>query len=161
MIAAEPATYHVPEDPGSPVPVGGYVVACVTFYEQGLGASSHRFLRYLLWFYGMELHHLTPSRILHITIFVTLCEAYMGIEPHFDLWNHFFCVRLLPSSGTEAVVFGGVDIYVKYGHGFNPCFHLPMPGSMDGWWKVRFFLRNNADASLPVFTSSLLFPQRN
>jgi hypothetical protein len=26
--------------------------------------------------------------------FVTLCEAYMGIEPHFDLWNYFFCAQL-------------------------------------------------------------------
>jgi hypothetical protein len=22
--------------------------------------------------------------------FVTLCEAYMGIEPHFNPWNYFF-----------------------------------------------------------------------
>jgi hypothetical protein len=33
----------------------------------------------------LELHHLTPSGILHIAAFVTLCEAFMGIEPHFDL----------------------------------------------------------------------------
>jgi hypothetical protein len=26
--------------------------------------------------------------------FVTLGEAYMGIEPHFDLWNYFFRARL-------------------------------------------------------------------
>jgi hypothetical protein len=28
--------------------------------------------------------------ILHMVAFVTLCEAYMGIEPHFNLWNYFF-----------------------------------------------------------------------
>jgi hypothetical protein len=22
--------------------------------------------------------------------FVILCESYMGIEPHFDMWNYFF-----------------------------------------------------------------------
>jgi hypothetical protein len=26
--------------------------------------------------------------------FMTLCEAYMGIEPHFDLWNYFFHTQL-------------------------------------------------------------------
>jgi hypothetical protein len=26
--------------------------------------------------------------------FVALCEAYMGIEPHFNLWNYFFHVWL-------------------------------------------------------------------
>jgi hypothetical protein len=25
--------------------------------------------------------------------FVTLCESYMGVEPHDDLWN-YFCARL-------------------------------------------------------------------
>jgi hypothetical protein len=28
------------------------------------------------------MHHLTPSGILHIAAFVTLCESYMGIYPH-------------------------------------------------------------------------------
>jgi hypothetical protein len=33
--------------------------------------------------------------------------------------------------------------------------------SMDGWWKVWFFLRNDADAPLPMFTSSCLILQPN
>jgi hypothetical protein len=56
---------------------------------------SHQSLRSLLQYYGLELHHLTHSGILHIVAFVTLCEAYMGIEPHFDLWTYFFRVWLL------------------------------------------------------------------
>jgi hypothetical protein len=47
---------------------------------------------------------------MHISAFMTLCEAYMGIEPHFHLWNHFFRARLLLGSGVEAVVLGGLDI---------------------------------------------------
>jgi hypothetical protein len=26
--------------------------------------------------------------------FVSLCEPYMGIEPHFNVWNYFFHARL-------------------------------------------------------------------
>ena len=26
--------------------------------------------------------------------FVTLCEGFLGISPHFDLWRHFFAVTL-------------------------------------------------------------------
>jgi hypothetical protein len=51
---------------------------------------SHRFLHSLLQFHGQELHQLTPLGILHMATFVTLCEAYVGIEPHFELWNYFF-----------------------------------------------------------------------
>jgi hypothetical protein len=94
MTAMELATCRVPEDPTSPPLAGGYIVVCAAFYERGFGVPSHRFLRSLLQFYGLELHHLTPSRILHIAAFMTLCEAFMGIEPHFDLWNYFFRTRL-------------------------------------------------------------------
>jgi hypothetical protein len=83
MIAVKLATCRVPTDPASLPPVGGYIVACVAFYERGFGVPSHRFLCSLLQFYGLELHHLTPSGILHMVAFMTLCEAYMGIEPHF------------------------------------------------------------------------------
>jgi hypothetical protein len=46
---------------------------------------SDLFLHSLLQFYSLEPHHVTPSEILHVANFVTLCEAYMGIEPDFDL----------------------------------------------------------------------------
>jgi hypothetical protein len=72
MIATELATYHVLEDPASPAPVGGYVVSYTVFYERGFGVPSHRFLSLQLQFYGLELHHLTPSGILHIVAFMTL-----------------------------------------------------------------------------------------
>jgi hypothetical protein len=52
MTVAELMTCRVPEDPASPVLVGGYVVACMVFYEWGFGVPSHRFLRSLLRFYG-------------------------------------------------------------------------------------------------------------
>jgi hypothetical protein len=44
MTVAELATYHVPEDPAPPVLAGGYVVACVAFYEREFSVPSHGFL---------------------------------------------------------------------------------------------------------------------
>jgi hypothetical protein len=109
MTAVELATCCVSEDPTSPALVAGYVMVCTAFYEQGFGVSSHQFLHSLLLFYGLELHQLTPSGILHMAAFVNLCEAYMGIEPHFDMWNYIFRVRLQQGSDAEVVVLGGVD----------------------------------------------------
>ena len=43
----------------------------------------------------MELQHLTPNGIQHIAASVTLCEGFLGISPHFNLWWHFFTVTLL------------------------------------------------------------------
>jgi hypothetical protein len=33
---------------------------------------------------------MTPSGVLHIAAFMTLCEAYLGIDAEFNLWNYFF-----------------------------------------------------------------------
>jgi hypothetical protein len=44
--------------------------------------------------------------------FVTLCEADIGIEPHFNLWGYFFQARLRQGSEVEAVALGSVDISV-------------------------------------------------
>jgi hypothetical protein len=85
MIVVDCASYLVPVDLASPALARGYIVVCAVFYERGFGVSSHRFLYSLLQSYGLELHHLTPSRILHMVAFVTLCEAYIGIEPHLKL----------------------------------------------------------------------------
>jgi hypothetical protein len=78
MTAVQLMSCHVSKDLASPMPTGGYIMACVAFYECGFGVPSHRFLRSLLQFYGLELHHLNPLGILHIAAFVTFCEAYMG-----------------------------------------------------------------------------------
>jgi hypothetical protein len=113
----------------------------------------------LLYFYVLELHHLTPSGILHIAAFMNLCEAYMGIEPHFDLWNYFFRAWLLPGSDTEAVVWGGVDFFVWSASRVNPYFCFPMSYPPAGWRKVWFFLRNNTDTPLPIFMGFRPVPQ--
>jgi hypothetical protein len=101
MTAVELATCHVPEDPASRAPAGGYVVACTTFYEWGFGVPSHQFLCSLLRSYSLNLHHLTPSGILHMAAFVTLCEAYIGIDPHFNLWHYFFGAQLRQARTQE------------------------------------------------------------
>jgi hypothetical protein len=52
MTVVKLTVCRLPMKPVFPVPVGGYVVSFVAFYE--------RFLHSLLWYYGLELHHLTP-----------------------------------------------------------------------------------------------------
>jgi hypothetical protein len=52
------------------------------FLKLGLALPSCSFFRGLLYFYGLELHHLNPNSICHIAIFIHFCEAFLGIEPH-------------------------------------------------------------------------------
>jgi hypothetical protein len=90
MMAVELLAYRVPGVLAFPTSADGYVVTVMEFYERGFGTPLHRFLRSLLRYYGLELHHLTPSGVLHIAAFVTLSEAYLRIDPELDLWKYFF-----------------------------------------------------------------------
>lgn len=46
----------------------------------------------MLWYYWLELHHLNPNSILHIVVFMMLCEAFHRVDPHQGTWKYFFCV---------------------------------------------------------------------
>ena len=46
----------------------------------------------LLDFYALNLTHLNPNSVLQIVVFVHLCEAFLGILPHFGLWKYLYPV---------------------------------------------------------------------
>jgi hypothetical protein len=66
------------------------VISFTAFHRVGLGLPLHPFAWGLLFFYGLYRHDLTPEGVLHIVTFVTLCEAFLGIAPHFTLWRWVF-----------------------------------------------------------------------
>ena len=68
----------------------GEVIAFTSFLERGLGFPYSSFFSGLLRYYRIQLHHLTPNSFVHISIFVHLCEAFLGIEPHFELFRFLF-----------------------------------------------------------------------
>jgi hypothetical protein len=62
--------------------------------------------------YGVQLHQLTPNSILHIACFITLCDSFLGIEPHFLLWKYLF--RLRPSVAlTKKPELGGAVVSIR------------------------------------------------
>jgi hypothetical protein len=42
-----------------------------------------------------------PNSLLHIACFITLCEAFLGINPHWGLWKYLFHLR--PNATKEQV----------------------------------------------------------
>jgi hypothetical protein len=158
MAVAELEACHVPEAPAFPALVNGYVVSFVAFYEQGFGTPPHRFLCLLLQYYNLKLHHLTPSGVLHIAAFVTLCVAYLRIDPEINLWKYFFYVRHLQDPKVELTTSRGAVIHVKARHGLDPYLEIPMPRSMKGRRKKWFYLRNNASTPIPTFTGGRPVP---
>jgi hypothetical protein len=74
-------------------PPPGFRVIFLAFLLRGLSLPPHPFLRGLLFAYGVQLHDLNPNTILHIACFITLCECFLGIEPHWALWRRIFMIR--------------------------------------------------------------------
>ena len=85
------------EGHGRPFEKTSEIVLFKAFVECGLAISACDFLWGLLFFWGVQLDHLTPNSILHIAIFVQLCEAFLGIHPHFDLFKSLFSLNPYPN----------------------------------------------------------------
>jgi hypothetical protein len=58
-------------------------------------------MRVLLHYYGVELHNFNPNSIAQAAIFAAVCEGFLGIDPHWDLWLHLFTAEFFVAT-TEA-----------------------------------------------------------
>jgi hypothetical protein len=56
-------------------------------------------MRALLHHYGVELQHFSPDAISATTIFAAMCEGYLGMMPHWELWLHLFRGELFHTPG--------------------------------------------------------------
>ena len=102
------AHWRVPEKEEFPQPCPDKVVSFLTFQERGLGYPTHWFLRGLHNEWGLELQHLNPMGVLHIAGFVTVCKAFLGMEPHADLFWLFFSGRAMTAGNlAETAPVGG------------------------------------------------------
>jgi hypothetical protein len=125
-------------DEVTPYPEPGYRVIFRDFLLRGLSIPAHKFLCVLLFIYGVQLHQLTPNSILHIACFITLCECFLGINPHWGLWRRIFFIRRNASKGTVHDV-GGTIISVR---GDTKYFDIKMSESIQDWRKKWFYLKD-------------------
>jgi hypothetical protein len=92
--------------------------------------------------YGLELHHLNPNSICHISIFIYFCEAFLGIEPHWDLFRFLFRIKPQPSSKNLSVA-GGAGIQLRQQAG-DKYLSYKFPSNLPGWKNHWFYIENHA-----------------
>jgi hypothetical protein len=131
-----------PGDESSPHPPIGFRVTFVDFLIRGLSTPVHEFLRGLLFIYGIQLHQLTPNSLLHISIFVTLCECFLGIHPHGSLWKRIFYLRR-NNSRNVTYNMGGVCICVRPEAGY---FDVKFADSVQGWRTKWLYIKDESTA---------------
>jgi hypothetical protein len=103
--------WMVPPSGADPTPPLGYVLSFVSFHERGFGVPASRFMLALLHYYGVELHNFNRNSIAQAAIFAAVCEGFLGIDPHWDLWTHLFSVELFALTTGEKKVRMAVQAY--------------------------------------------------
>jgi len=85
--------WHPARGESFPTPCGDELMVFEDYFYRGVGVPIHPFLCGLIDYYGISLCNLGPNSILHVSVFIHFCEAYLDILPHFDLLCHFFCLK--------------------------------------------------------------------
>ena len=128
------------------------MVSFLTFHERGLGYPTHWFLCGLLNEWGLELQHLNPTRVLHVTGFVTICEAFLGMEPHMGFFRRIFTGQALSEGKLPRTVpVGGFALQKKP----RPSGSYPAYSPYDsnqGWHGEWFYIKNPIEVPFLLFT---------
>jgi hypothetical protein len=146
VIAAD-ASIVFPGTERIPKPPSGHQVMFLAFLLRGLSLPAHEFLHGLLFVYGVQLHQLTSNSILHIACFITLCDSFLGIDPHWILWKFLFRLHPSVSLGKNPEL-GGAIVSVRVESHY---LEFNMAVSFQGWRKKWFYIQDKKVASSDQF----------
>ena len=117
------------------------IVLFSPWVERGFALPGSDFLNGLLYYFDLDVHHLTANSIIHLSIFTHLCEAFLGIEPHWDLFRYFFHVKPHPVWDNCNVV-GGAGIQLRQ-KTRKEYLEYKLPSNVD-WRDHWFYIENHA-----------------
>jgi hypothetical protein len=133
-----------------PTPNTNEMVVFTPFFQRRFSLPACDFLRGLLDHYKIELVHLNPNSILLISIFVHLCEVFLGIPPNFALFKNYLFLKYQPCAANHKVV-GGVGLQTCPRAGF---LDLPLKTSLRGWHGTWFYCENHDPSLHPSWANS-------
>jgi hypothetical protein len=116
------------------------------FAERELSLPASDFFKGLLGYYGIEYLNLNPNSIFHTSVFVHFCEAFLGIKPHWILFQKFFRVKPEPSASNPRVV-GGAGIQMREDAAEQYLSYKLIDSNQDG--KAKWFYVTNHHPELP------------
>jgi hypothetical protein len=122
-----------------PTPGLGEIVLFISFVQAGLCLPASTFLHRFLHYFDISLNHLIPNAVLHLSVFVHLCEAFIGIVPSISLFRFFFRLKPHPRSDTSPL--GGCGIQFRQGKK-TLFFDYDLVDSIRDWRSEWFYTAN-------------------
>ena len=106
----------------------------------------------------MELQHLNSNGVQHIVAFVAMCEGFLGISPHFGLWQYLFAINLSKKRvGKQelSMLMGCASIHLRNNR-VNEYPLMRPSTSNKGWHSLWFYVKDDVAAPLPVFSGCII-----
>jgi hypothetical protein len=150
--------WKVPGDEFVSRPPKGFVASFGAFHERGFSTPVGRFIRGVLFEYGLQLQHLNPNNIQQMAAFEAMCEGYLRISAHWHLFRYFFKFACL-KEGSRAATIGCANLRMKQGRG-DDYIPVSLTNSNSGWHKGWFYLRNDPEFALPAYTGNSIAESR-
>lgn len=119
-----------------PTPQDDERVILTSFLNRGLGLLIHPFLQRVLEHFHVQLHHLPPNMIAHLSGYVMLCEVFLGILLDWALFKHYFYAKTQTVSRDVYQMCGALGIQTKHNWSY---FEMKWPDSLKGWTSTWFF----------------------
>jgi hypothetical protein len=116
------------------------------FVERGLALLASDFFKGLLRYYDIKYLNLNPNGIFHVSVFVHVCEAFVGIKPHWIMFRKFFRVKPQPSTNDPRVI-GGAGIQMREDVSDQYLSYKLIESNQD--WKYKWFYISNHHLELP------------
>ncbi|KAK1603600.1 hypothetical protein QYE76_048153 [Lolium multiflorum] len=152
-----------PANEVEPLPRPGEFVIFMSFLDRGFALPTSDFLRQLLAFYSIKVSDLGPHSVQQISLFVALCECYLGCPPYFPLWVSIFHGRATRASkNSEALIpNGGITFQVKSGESF---IDMALPKKAQSLWRRFWFYAKEytppGEVCIPQYSPEPSVPRR-
>lgn len=111
------------------------------YCECGLRLPAHPFLTLILEHFGVELVNLGPNSITMLSVFVYLCEAYLGIPTDLELFQYFYGMP------QQAGIAGRCSLKLHDGKS-KEYIQMFTRSSWPGWRKRWFYWKVTSEDSL-------------
>ena len=94
--------------------------------------------------------HLNPNSILQLSIFIHLCEAFLGIPPSIRLFRYFFKLKTHPDVANPDVV-GGAEFQFRIGQKIEYLTYTLKDSNKK--WNIRWFYSSNELPSMEIHSA--------
>ena len=133
------ADWRAPGEHRVPTLGPGEIILFVSFIYAELCFPASAFLHQFLNYFGISLNHLAPNAVLHLSVFVHLCESFLGIPP-LSLFCYFFRLKPQPRR-DDTNVLGGCGIQFRQGLK-SKFFDYDLVDSVRDWHADWFYAAN-------------------